>query len=146
MLSRLPADFITVWRSRATELSCWGNNDAGQASPPAVCPTLSASPPQITQPRSPGQSAAAVRQSSGGKVQQTESCSLGNLLCCFLVTGSMPMSFQWYYNDAPLFGQQAVADIGVSPAWSIRQLQFVVSNSAGSVTSSVVSIFIVSRP
>jgi len=123
----------------------WGNNDAGQSSPPPgltnVVGIAAANSHSVALVRSP---AAAVPplvwwQGSTNRILLAGQSTL--LLPS--VTGSMPMSFQWYFNDAPLSGQASpwLTLASAQPGQS-GNYKFVVSNSAGSVTSSVVSISI----
>jgi hypothetical protein len=64
-----------------------------------------------------------------------------NVLFSVVGTGSQPMSYQWYFNAAPISAatssQYSLSD---AQAWNAGNYQVIVSNGFGSVTSSVATL------
>jgi alpha-tubulin suppressor-like RCC1 family protein len=127
----------------------WGNNDAGQSSPPAglsnVVGIAAANSHSVALLASPATAVAPVI-SWQGPTNRILFPGQSTLLLPS-VTGSLPMSFQWYLNGAPLDGQTGPWLSLASPQPNQSgNYTVVASNLAGSVTSSVVLVQIGSPP
>lgn len=124
----------------------WGNNEAGQANVPAgltdVVAIAAANNHSLALVRSPVAQAPPVVRWQGETNRTTFAGA--NLVLNPVVTGSLPLSFQWHLNDSPLADGTnrwlALSPIQMNQSGNYR---FIVTNSVGATTSAVVTINVV---
>jgi parallel beta-helix repeat protein len=117
----------------------WGDNAFGEATPPAnLTNVLTISTREfhgmaLIQNPATGNLPVILRQPGGGTPQSGQTFILNPL-----VTGPLPLSFQWYFNGAPLTGQTnnwlALVAINTNQAGNY---QVVITNNFGAATSQV---------
>jgi len=121
----------------------WGNNDAGQASPPAgltnVVAIAAGNSHSLALLRNPTAQASPAIWWPLPADQITASSPTAILLPT--VSGSLPISFQWYYNNAPLTEQTnrwlVLSDLQPNQTGNYK---LVVANAYGSATSAVMTL------